>query len=145
MFGWFRKSDPLEPQRSAIRQGQLPTVPAGWKAWRNAVAGEAQRNSDGVSRQDIIAGLKVGESVVLQPEPENRYDRHAVRVMSRRGQIGYLPRDHGLNVEVEEGRIHGFIGALKTGGANKIGVVLVLVRGPKTRAKKAAAEPSHSG
>jgi hypothetical protein len=56
-----------------------------------AVHGEAQRNSDGTSRQDIIARLKEGEYVSLIREPENQYDRNAVRVDSTLGTIGYIP------------------------------------------------------
>ena len=131
MFGWFRKPDPLEPQRAAIRRGELPNIPSGWKAWRSAVSGEAQRNPDGTSRQRLIKKLKIGESVVLKPEPDNKYDPHAVQVVSRLGLIGYLPRGHGLNTEVEEERLFGFISALRTGGGDMTGVVLILVRRPR--------------
>ena len=56
-----------------------------------AVHGEAQRNADGISRQDIIAKLKEGEYVSLIREPENRYDQNAVRIDSALGTIGYVP------------------------------------------------------
>ncbi len=55
------------------------------------VVGESHDNYDGTSRQKIIAGLRAGEAVALVAEPTNRYDDKAVAVVSRRGQIGYLP------------------------------------------------------
>lgn len=131
MFSWFRSKDPLEPQRAAIRRGELPAVPAGWKCWRNGVAGESFKNPDGISRQDIIRRLKVGESVRLEADPGNRRDKAAVKVMAADGQIGFLPQGHGLNSEVEEGRLFGFVAAIRSGEKGIYGVTIVLVRQPK--------------
>jgi hypothetical protein len=54
--------------------------------------GEAQRNADGQSRQEIIARLKEGEYVTLVPEPDNAHDSNAIRVDSGIGTIGYVSR-----------------------------------------------------
>jgi len=44
-------------------------------------------------RQDVVAKLKVGEIIELEREPDNRYDRNAIRVQRIDGsQIGYLNR-----------------------------------------------------
>lgn len=126
-------ADPLAPWRAAIRLGDLPEVPTGFKAYRSAVAGEAQRNADGSRRQEIIRRLRVGDSIRLEAEPHNRYDKFAVRVVTAQGQIGYLPKGHHSDSEVEEGRLQGFIGGLNTGAKGITGVVLVLVRSPKKK------------
>lgn len=52
----------------------------------------------GVSyRQDVIATLRGNEPCRLRPEPENKYDPHAiaveVSVNKEVKQVGYLPRD----------------------------------------------------
>jgi type II secretory pathway pseudopilin PulG len=62
------------------------------------VHGEAQRNPDGKSRQDIIAQLKEGEYITLVHEPNNPYDKNAVRVDSALGTIGYVARDEAMKI-----------------------------------------------
>lgn len=123
----------------AVRRGELPSVPKGWRAFRLGVAGESQKNRDGTKRQDIIRRLSVGDEVTLECEPDNRHDKFAVRVMARHGQIGYLPRGHDCGVYVNEGRLRAFVSAINGGGKQKLGVVLVLVRAPKPRVKTAPA------
>jgi hypothetical protein len=44
-------------------------------------------------RQLITANVQKGDSLTLEPEPENRYDRNAVKVLHNGRQIGYIPRD----------------------------------------------------
>ncbi len=56
------------------------------------VSGVVHENDDGTSRQVAIGRCVVGEEVVLIRDPENPYDRNAVRVYRLHGnQIGYLP------------------------------------------------------
>ncbi|AJP72947.1 HIRAN domain-containing protein [Sphingomonas hengshuiensis] len=44
--------------------------------------------------QDEIERCEAGELVDLRPEPGNRFDRRAIRVVSQADEtIGYLPRD----------------------------------------------------
>lgn len=58
-----------------------------------SVVGESFNNPDGSSRQDEIRRCGVGESVRLQPEPDNPHDPNAVAVYSLRSvKIGYLCR-----------------------------------------------------
>ncbi len=56
------------------------------------VVGVTHHNADGTSRQKIIREhCRVGEPIVLIPEPDNRYDPDAVRVCRADGtQLGYL-------------------------------------------------------
>ncbi len=43
-------------------------------------------------RQSVIAFCHAGDDVTLRREPENRYDRNAIAVDSKFGQIGYVPK-----------------------------------------------------
>lgn len=52
--------------------------------------------------------------------------------MTARGQIGFLPEGHGLNTEVNEGRLFGFVAAIRSGKKDMYGVTIVLVRQPKS-------------
>jgi len=56
------------------------------------VTGVSHPNADGTHRQDILAKLKQGDRCWLVPEPDNHYDKHAIRVSSEHGYIGYVPR-----------------------------------------------------
>ena len=61
------------------------------------VVGDSHVNDDGTSRQEIIARCKAGDPLRLKSEPSNRFDPHAVAVLTRNGeQIGYLSRDRAL-------------------------------------------------
>lgn len=60
-----------------------------------AVVGESFANDDGTSRQAIIDECIVGEAILLEAEPTNRFDPHAVAVRraADRRQIGHIKRD----------------------------------------------------
>jgi hypothetical protein len=94
------------------------------------IHGEAQRNADGTSRQDIIAQLKEGEYVTLVPESDNPHDPYAVRVDSELGTIGYVPRDDAAHVGglITHGVLaKSYIGEIRGGnGGYNYGVVLHL-------------------
>ena len=93
----------------------------GWRCFLCAVAGESFTNPDGGRRQDILADCSIGEVMVLEPEPGNRYDREAVKVLREKTgeQIGYLPRDHGLFDDVEEGRVRAMLFSVHGGTREK--------------------------
>lgn len=58
------------------------------------VKGTEHRNKRGPGRRFEIAMCSPGEPVMLEHEPENPADPHAVRIMSARGiQIGYVAAD----------------------------------------------------
>jgi len=57
-----------------------------------AVVGETETNADGTARQDVIAKLSVGEDVELIRDRADGDEPNAVRVVSRRGEIGRLGR-----------------------------------------------------
>jgi hypothetical protein len=64
------------------------------------VAGVAYRNLDGTQRQDIIQGMKVGEKLLLVPEPTNPHDKDAIQVVRLTGEvIGYLEMDLALEIK----------------------------------------------
>lgn len=61
------------------------------------VAGTYYPNDDGTSRQRAIVQVRLGERLLLSPEPDNPHDPNAVAVFRQTGkQIGYLPRNHAL-------------------------------------------------
>ena len=51
-------------------------------------------NPDGTPRQKLIEMMGDDEFVWLEREPNNLYDKNAIKVMSIRGQIGYLAKDY---------------------------------------------------
>jgi hypothetical protein len=63
-----------------------------------ALVGETEINSDGRSRQDIIAKLNSGEDVDLERDRSDASAPNAVRVRSRLGEIGQLSRADADNV-----------------------------------------------
>ena len=68
--------------------------PGGNRVFYAQVHGITHRNSDGSSRQKIIKDCRVGEHLVLIPEPDNRYDPDAVKICRKNGeQLGYWQGD----------------------------------------------------
>lgn len=59
------------------------------------VAGVSMTNQDGISRQDIIKReVEEEDTLHLEPEPENKHDPNAVKVLSKnKNQIGYLNKE----------------------------------------------------
>ncbi|NNC71599.1 MAG: hypothetical protein HKN78_01845 [Sphingomonadaceae bacterium] len=73
------------------------------------VKGEAQANSDGTNRQEIIAGLEPGDILALEREPTNEHDPNAVKVVTRSGEcVGYVERSVAQDIaaSLDEGRQH---------------------------------------
>lgn len=93
----------------------------GWRTFLVGVVGETFRNADGRSRQDALIRCRVGETIDLEPEPSNRHDSEAVKVLraATGEQIGYLPRGHDLFDAAAEGRVKAVIHALHGGTAEK--------------------------
>jgi len=57
------------------------------------VAGVTYENPDGSDRQEILEDCRSGEKLLLIREPNNEYDRNAIRVCRiSREQIGYIPQ-----------------------------------------------------
>jgi hypothetical protein len=56
-----------------------------------AVVGAPYGNKDGSNREFEILLCEPGDPVALLPEPKNRYDEHAISVLSKNGvQMGYI-------------------------------------------------------
>lgn len=79
--------------------------------------------------QRAVAGLYVGEPVLLEHEPDNRHDKYAVRASTVMGDvIGYIERDHFVQrVVAREGkvvsaRVEKIIGGER--GKKSLGVIL---------------------
>lgn len=63
----------------------------------------------GVSfKQDNVKHCEVGNIVHLVPEPQNRFDQHAIRVIAEtekaKHHVGYVPKDCCLTVKQAIGR-----------------------------------------
>ncbi|WP_312923953.1 HIRAN domain-containing protein [Stutzerimonas nitrititolerans] len=56
------------------------------------VAGVSHANLDGSSRQNMLSILGSSDVLWIEREPSNPHDPNALRVLSRHGQIGYVPR-----------------------------------------------------
>ena len=64
-----------------------------------SVVGAAYPNADGSSRKFEVMLCERGELVTLVPEPKNKYDEHAIAVLSaRRVQIGYITSERAVFV-----------------------------------------------
>lgn len=58
-------------------------------------------NQDGVDPQTIIPQLYEGEQIILEADPENIYDKNAVKVKTVHGQqIGWLPQGDNLQIDI---------------------------------------------
>jgi hypothetical protein len=63
------------------------------------VRGLTKDNPDGTPRQELIAELQPGDALAIVPEPENTFDRHALRFMTidesgcPRACVGYVPAE----------------------------------------------------
>lgn len=59
------------------------------------VVGVTFTNDDtGTPRQSILAQLNTESAVFLDREPNNKYDKNAVKVMTLLGQVGYIGKDY---------------------------------------------------
>ena len=78
------------------------------KSIKFKVVGVTFKNDDtGVSRQQIISQLNKESAVFLVREPNNKYDKNAVKVMTLLGQVGYVAKDYAeiLAEMMDSGRI----------------------------------------
>jgi len=58
------------------------------------IAGTSHTNPDGTSRQKLIKKLKEGASLDLVREPDNPYDKNAIKICNKKGkQLGYIGRE----------------------------------------------------
>lgn len=48
--------------------------------------------------RSVIADLSPGDEVTLEAEPENTYDKWAVRIHAQNEFIGYVPKTHSQDV-----------------------------------------------
>ncbi|MFY7788559.1 MAG: HIRAN domain-containing protein [Thermoflexibacteraceae bacterium] len=72
---------------------KLPTI-------HTKITGTAYRNPDGNDRQVIITKMKVGEKLLLIPEPTNPYDKDAIQLVRVTGElVGYLEMDLALEIK----------------------------------------------
>ena len=97
-----KKSQAVKP--SIVSENQQHSVFQQWEAqfdpensteklrsFHSKIVGVTFENEDGRKRQQIISQCKVGERLILIPDPTNKYDEDAVKVCRSNGeQIGHL-------------------------------------------------------
>ena len=87
---------PSEARKQAVesrKQRQLADAAerAEVKHFFSKVSGVTFKNPDGTDRQRIVARCHEGDLLLLEREPDNKYDPRAVSVLTQAGeQIGYL-------------------------------------------------------
>lgn len=93
------------------------------------VAGESFANDDGTDRQTSIAACRVGEALILEPEPDNPKDKNAVRVLRENGkQIGYVERKMAARLVDDLSDFSAFVARVRRGGDGPyLGVALLIV------------------
>jgi len=92
------------------------------------VAGESSPNRDNTNRQTIIASCRVGEPLLLEPEPDNPQDENAVRVLREDGkQIGYLERAMAARLFDDLRDFHAFVAGVGRSRGPDLGVALLIV------------------
>jgi hypothetical protein len=94
-----------------------------------SVAGESYPNRDGTHRQSIIAGCSVGESIILEAEPDNPVEENAVRTLRRDGrQIGYLEHATAVRLADDLNDVSAFVAGIgPSGGDPYLDVSLLIV------------------
>jgi hypothetical protein len=71
------------------------------------IAGVTRKNSDGTSRQALLAKCEEGEVLRLVREPDNPHDSNAVKVLTVAGeQLGYITATAAETVAREMDRGH---------------------------------------
>ncbi|MEO9870704.1 HIRAN domain-containing protein [Ekhidna sp.] len=91
------------------------------------VVGVSKGNADGSSRQEIIRGeVAEGDKLQLEAEPDNQFDKNAIKVLSRLGnQIGYLNRDMAEKIKPAlENQAETYVTASWVNGEKLLGVGL---------------------
>lgn len=58
------------------------------------VVGVTFKNDDGSSRKDLIFNMCDQSPIMLEREPNNKYDPNAIKVITDGGQIGYIGKDY---------------------------------------------------
>ena len=85
--------------------------------------------------------LKIGTELSLRPEPDNRYDKHAVEVFYKEHKLGYIPRQMNravakllkAGINCFEARVQWLDGEAHP--ENQVGLIVYIV-GKETEKKK---------
>jgi len=77
------------------------------KTFYSKVSGVSHKNDDGIDRQEIIRQYcKAGIPLILQKEPENKFDPNAtaiyIEINFKKHQIGYVPSETNRNLKIEK-------------------------------------------
>lgn len=68
-------------------------------------------------RQDIIKNLEAGTALLFERDPENKFDKNAVKVIAEGKHIGFLPKGNWVANEMDQGvRFNAVISQITGGG-----------------------------
>jgi hypothetical protein len=91
-----------------LTKGIFKTTPKHEATWnprwcyRAILAGVAERNGDGTSRQELVKNCRIGEPVMLIADPLNKYGRNAITVCRSNGQqLGFIAADFAKNIGIQ--------------------------------------------
>ncbi|MGJ7462132.1 HIRAN domain-containing protein [Halomonas sp. MA07-2] len=84
------------------------------------ISGTEYKNANGEYRAKILGHLPIGSSLILRKDPENPYDKNAIEVISKNGQIGFIPKKlafvlNSHELQYSKGKLLSNKGALNTG------------------------------
>jgi hypothetical protein len=94
------------------------------------VVGESFRNDDGSDRQTITPRCRVGDLLVLEPEPDNPRDINAIRVLRRNGEQIGLEREFAGQVVSRTAKgsgFHALVAGVGRGKSGLYGMALLIV------------------
>jgi len=104
------------------------------------VVGESYLNRDGTRRQAIIATCRVGELILLEPEPGSLQYESAVRLLRVDGiQIGYLERGLAARLIDDLAAFTAFVAGVHTGPYMSVSLLMVVHEGRDRAAVEAYA------
>ena len=117
------KSSDFEKGRFSIKLNNMLNDPSGLLFIRRLI-NELVSPVQGIKyddRNQIATQIKLGDKVELIPEPENKFDTFAVKVIYNGSQVGYLRRDIAkiISKEIKFGaRINSYVKEVRPATAN---------------------------
>ena len=77
-----------------IQNKNLESETQSEKIFYTKIVGVTNKNNDGTNRQNLIRSCKSGDKLKLVLEPDNKFDKNAVKVCTLDNkQLGYISKD----------------------------------------------------
>lgn len=114
-----RKPRPFQEAMNELSKRLVERVAMEDFDFHTKIVGVTRKNDDGTSRQGLILGLKVGDFVVLEHQPSDRFpEAVAVYEATRQYQLGFVPAETAWDIAkgMEQGKFYGACVSALTGG-----------------------------